>query len=49
MGALEPYLNVAHWGPDMAGVEAPPLRYCIKPTDQLTWGEAALLTIQKDR
>ena len=41
---LELYLNIAHWGPEMAGVEVAALRYCDKHADQLTWSEAALLT-----
>ncbi len=40
---LEIYLNVAEWGPKIAGAEAAALRYFCKPASELDWSDSALL------
>ena len=40
---LEIYLNVAEWGPGLAGAEAAANHYFGKPASALDWGEAAML------
>jgi monofunctional biosynthetic peptidoglycan transglycosylase len=40
---LEVYLNTVDWGPQIIGAEAASLKYFVKPSDQLTRRQSALL------